>query len=126
MSQSAKGTFDKPGKNVWQKSGLNRRILDQGWGLFRIMLEYKSVWFGTKLIKVPPAYTSQTCPQCSYVSQSNRVLQAKFQCVSCDFKQNADYVGALNILERKMRLLACEETMHVDRLMKQEPTEAYL
>jgi putative transposase len=62
ISQSAQGTVDKPGKNVWQKSGLNRRILAQGWGLFRIMLEYKSVWFGIKLIKVPPAYTSQRWP----------------------------------------------------------------
>ena len=35
MSRSAKGTVETPGKNVRQKSGLNRAILDQGWGEFR-------------------------------------------------------------------------------------------
>ncbi|HHP7230488.1 MAG TPA: transposase [Xenococcaceae cyanobacterium] len=30
MSKSAKGTVENPGKNVKQKSGLNRAILDQG------------------------------------------------------------------------------------------------
>ena len=38
MSKSAKGTIEKPGKNVAQKSGLNREILNQGWGtLFRFL-----------------------------------------------------------------------------------------
>ena len=32
MSASAKGTVAEPGKNVRQKAGLNRAILDQGWG----------------------------------------------------------------------------------------------
>ena len=41
MSASAKGTVAEPGKNVRQKTGLNRAILDQGWGGFRIMLAYK-------------------------------------------------------------------------------------
>ena len=30
MSSTAKGTVENPGKNVKQKSGLNRAILDQG------------------------------------------------------------------------------------------------
>lgn len=33
MSKSAKGTVEAPGTNVAQKSGLNRAILDQGWGV---------------------------------------------------------------------------------------------
>jgi putative transposase len=35
MSRSAKGTVDAPGRNVRAKSGLNKSILDQGWGEFR-------------------------------------------------------------------------------------------
>ena len=31
MTRSAKGTIEKPGRNVRQKSGLNRTILAQGW-----------------------------------------------------------------------------------------------
>ena len=37
-SKSASGTQEDPGKNVAQKSGLNRAILRQGWDSFRIML----------------------------------------------------------------------------------------
>ena len=44
MSTSAKGTVEEPGKNVAAKSGLNKAILDQGWGMFRRMLEYKQRW----------------------------------------------------------------------------------
>lgn len=40
MSQSAKGTLDNPGKKVKAKSGLNKSILDQGWGEFRRQLSY--------------------------------------------------------------------------------------
>ena len=41
MSASASGTKESPGKNVWQKSGLNRSILDQGWYGFFQILSYK-------------------------------------------------------------------------------------
>ena len=41
MSKSAKGDEETPGKRVKAKSGLNRGILDQGWGLFGFMLDYK-------------------------------------------------------------------------------------
>ena len=43
MSRSAKGTVEKPGRNVAAKSGLNKAILDQGWGMFRRMLAYKQL-----------------------------------------------------------------------------------
>ena len=36
MTASAKGTVESPGKNVRAKSGLNRAILRQGWGEFRL------------------------------------------------------------------------------------------
>ncbi|MFI6708406.1 RNA-guided endonuclease InsQ/TnpB family protein [Nonomuraea sp. NPDC050478] len=32
MTRSASGTIERPGRNVAQKSGLNRSILDAGWG----------------------------------------------------------------------------------------------
>ena len=42
MTASAKGTAEEPGSRVKQKSGLNRAILDQGWGLFFAKLEWKT------------------------------------------------------------------------------------
>jgi putative transposase len=121
MSRSAAGSIETPGKNVSQKSGLNRSILDQGWSEFRRQLEYKMAWSGGKVIAVPAQYTSQTCPNCQHCSKSNRQTQAKFECVNCSYKNNADIVGALNILERGHRLLVCGD--RTIRLTKQKPTE---
>ena len=56
MSASAKGTAEEPGRNVRQKAGLNRSILDQGWGAFRRMLAYKLAERGGRLIQVPAAF----------------------------------------------------------------------
>ena len=39
MSRSAAGTVEQPGKKVKAKAGLNRAILDQGWGKFGRQLE---------------------------------------------------------------------------------------
>ncbi|MEI7631359.1 MAG: RNA-guided endonuclease TnpB family protein, partial [Actinomycetes bacterium] len=104
MSASAAGTIGAPGVNVRAKSGLNKSILDQGWSEFRRQLEYKMAWKGGSLIAVPPQYTSQICPRCGHTSKDNRKTQAKFECIGCGFKENADLVGAINILERGYRL----------------------
>jgi len=131
MSKSAKGNHEKAGKNVKAKSGLNKAILDQGWFEFRRQLEYKLAWTGGMLIAVAPHNTSRTCPCCGHVSKDNRKTQAQFQCVQCGHEQNADAVGAINVLERGHRLLACGEDVSHARparakraaFVKQEPAE---
>ena len=124
MSRSSKGNSEEHGKMVKQKSGLNRAILDQGWGEFRRQLEYKMTWQGGILLAVPPHNTSRTCPCCGHVSKDNRKTQAKFECVECGYENHADLVGAINILERGHRLLACGELGQSDHSVKQEPSEA--
>lgn len=120
MSKSAKGDLANPGRNVKAKSGLNRSILDQGWGMFIQMLQYKQTWLGGEVIKVNPQHTSQTCPECQHVSKDNRTAQSRFKCVECGYTENADLVGALNVLARGHRVLACGvETLVLT--MKQEP-----
>ena len=126
MSKSAKGTSEQHGSQVKQKSGLNRSLLDQGWGEFRRQLEYKTHWRGGFVIAVPPQHTSQTCPCCGHVSKDNRQTQAKFACVECGYEANADLVGAINILARGHRVLACGEPVQSGHSVKQEPTEATL
>ena len=107
MSASASGTKESPGKNVRQKSGLNRSILDQGWYSFFRMLSYKLKQRGGKLIKVDPRNTSRTCPRCGLVSAENRKSQATFACIGCGYRSNADEVGAINILRAGRARLAC-------------------
>lgn len=58
MSKSATGTVDQPGNWVRQKSGLNRSILDQGWGEVRRQLAYKQHWRCGWVIAVPASHTS--------------------------------------------------------------------
>ena len=124
MSKSAAGTKEQPGKMVRQKSGLNRSILDQGWGMFRSQLEYKLEWNGGMLLAVPPQNTSRTVPKLSIIYQNTIVRRKPNSIVSnCGYKNNADVVGAINILERGYRLLACGEMVHLGRSKKQEPTE---
>lgn len=108
MSKSAAGSVENPGKNVRAKSGLNRSILDQGWFEFRRQLDYKLAWSGGWLVAVPPQYTSRTCPCCGHVSADNRKTQAQFACVECGFEENADVVGAVNVLRAGHARFACE------------------
>ncbi len=107
MSASAKGTVDKPGKNVKRKSALNRSILDQGWYELRRQIEYKMSWRGGQVIFVHPAGTSQTCSCCGHVSPENRPSQALFYCVKCGHTENADVNAAKVILGAGQALLAC-------------------
>ena len=108
MSRSAAGTTDAPGKNVRAKSGLNKSILDQGWSEFRRQLEYKLQWSGGLLVVVPPRNTSRTCPCCRHISTNNRTSQQRFACVECGFEENADLVGAINVLRAGHARFACE------------------
>lgn len=124
MSRSAAGTREVPGTNVRAKSGLNKSILDQGWFEFRRQLDYKLAWNGGWLMSVPPQNTSRTCPACSHVATENRQTQAEFRCVECGFEENADVVGAVNILRAGLARLACQANEITRR--QQEPTEALL
>jgi putative transposase len=80
------------------KAGLNRSILDAGWGVFLAILAAKAESAGRELIAVDPRNTSRLCPQCEHVAGENRVTQADFRCVMCGHTAHADVVGALNVL----------------------------
>lgn len=100
MTRSASGTIEKPGRNVAQKSGLNRGILDASWGRLVEQLRYKLTWSGGTLIEVPAAYSSQTCGACGHVSSESRKTQAAFVCVGCGHNEHAD-VNAAKVLKTR-------------------------
>ena len=82
------------------KAGLNKAILDKGWGEIRSQLEYKCRWYGSKVVAVPPAYTSQECSECHHTEAGNRTSQAEFRCLKCGHEENADLNAAKNILSK--------------------------
>lgn len=103
-TRSASGTLDSPGTRVAQKTGLNRSILNAGWGLFLRILTHKAESAGRELIAVNPAGTSRTCAACGHCTAGNRVSQAEFRCQACDYAAHADVNAARNILRAGLAL----------------------
>ncbi|WP_214103603.1 RNA-guided endonuclease InsQ/TnpB family protein [Acrocarpospora catenulata] len=98
MTRSAKGSLAEPGRKVRQKAGLNRAILSKGWGGLALRLEHKARYNGSRILRVPPAYTSQRCSACGQVDTKSRESQAVFACTTCTYTGNADVNAAGNIL----------------------------
>ena len=96
MTASASGTLAEPGRNVAQKRGLNRAILNVGWHQIEAMLLYKA----HRLVKVNPSFSSQTCASCGTVDSRSRKNQATFVCAACGHRDNADRNAAVVILNR--------------------------
>ncbi|MDG9725484.1 RNA-guided endonuclease InsQ/TnpB family protein [Streptomyces sp. DH41] len=100
MVKSARGTTETPGKNVAQKSGLNRSINQEAWGRTVTLLTYKTAQHGGTLHKVPAPGTSQRCSACGLTTPGSRESQAVFVCKSpdCGWSGNADHNAARNVL----------------------------
>jgi IS605 OrfB family transposase len=105
MTKSAKGTVEKPGKNVAQKAGLNRSILDVGWGDLRTKVRYKAVEAGGGIVLVNPSYTSQACSRCDHVDSKSRVERGWFVCTQCGLKIHADVNAGRNQRKRGLVVL---------------------
>ncbi|GAA2443016.1 hypothetical protein GCM10010191_69260 [Actinomadura vinacea] len=104
MTRSAKGTIERPGRNVAAKAGLNRGILAAGWGMLVERLEHKAPG---RVHKIDPAYTSQRCSACGTTDREARESQARFRCRSCGHAGNADVNAARNIAhETRLGLVA--------------------
>lgn len=97
MTRSASGTLEQPGTNVAAKSGLNRSILDAGWGQFTNILIGKAEEAGRRIVFVDPRGTSITCHQCG-----TRCARPRQDTVICPVHgaMDADVNGARNIYTR--------------------------
>jgi putative transposase len=97
MTRSANGTAEAPGRNVRAKAGLNRSILDAGWGQFASILTAKAASAGRRVMLVNPAYTSIDCHACG--ARCSRPRQDTVICPACG-EHDADLNGARNIHAR--------------------------
>jgi putative transposase len=96
ISKNTVGTLDKPNISSKQKSRLNNKILQQSWGIFFDILEYKLLERCSRLCKVNPMYTSQRCSKCGNVSKESRYKE-NYTCVKCNHTEDADVNAAKNI-----------------------------
>lgn len=97
---------------------------DASFGQFWQMLEYKCAERGVELVRVPPQYTSQTCPECGAVSADNRKTQAQFRCVACGHEENADVNAARNILNAALKAPVPGARGEIEAIGSEMPCEA--
>lgn len=61
--------------------------------------------FGIQIVSVNPAYTSQECSHCHYVSKNNRKSQKQFICEHCHLHCNVD-VNAGRVIDQRRSLIS--------------------
>lgn len=95
MARSASGTLDQPGKNVAQKCGLNKSILDAAWAQLIWQITYKAEYAGKWAIPVNPRGTSIRCSGCG-VRIEKTLADRQHNCV-CGVSLDRDHNAAINI-----------------------------
>lgn len=106
MTASAAGTVEAPGKNVRQKAGLNRSILDAAFSTLRRQLEYKSGWYGSQVQIIDRFFaSSQTCSACGARAKTKLDLRVRvFECAACGVRIDRDVNAARNIRAEAVRM----------------------
>ena len=106
MTASAAGTIEAPGKNVRQKAGLNRSILDAAFSTLRRQLEYKTSWYGSQVQIIDRFFaSSQTCSACGARAKTKLDLRVRvFECAACGVRIDRDVNAARNIRAEAVRM----------------------
>lgn len=95
-------------KGMVRNHKLAKSISDVSWAKFFDMLEYKSAFYGTEIIRVPRFYaSSQICNVCGYKHIQVKDLSVRsWICPECKTRHNRDINAAINIKEKGLSLLA--------------------
>ncbi|MEG9457892.1 MAG UNVERIFIED_CONTAM: transposase [Methylobacterium ajmalii] len=107
MTRSIAGTVEEPGTNVAQKRGLNRSILDAGWGKLVQFVRYKAARAGGELICVDARGTSQECRRCGAVVP--KPLSLRQHVCPCGLDEHRDVNSAGVIRDRGLAAKAASE-----------------
>ena len=76
---------------------MNRTIHNAGMGRMAARILMTAENMGTKILEIPPHYTSITCGVCNRINPHSRITRDLFKCVYCGFKYKADPNAAYNI-----------------------------
>ena len=95
-------------KNMVKNHKLARSISSASWGKFFEMLEYKSAWYGSTVVRIPANYpSSQTCGSCGYKNTIVKNLSVrKWECPNCGEHHDRDINAARNILNKGLQMVA--------------------
>ncbi|HHW18643.1 MAG TPA: IS200/IS605 family element transposase accessory protein TnpB [Firmicutes bacterium] len=87
-------------KNMMRNKHLSRHIADAGWSEFRQMLEYKTKWYGSKLVVAPRFYpSSRMCSKCGHVLPELKLSTRNWVCPECGAVHDRDVNAAINLLQ---------------------------
>ena len=110
-------------KGMIRNRRLSRSIADSGWGEFVRMLEYKTTWYGSSLLKAHAFYpSSKRCSVCGRVKAKLSLSERCFRCEACGIMLDRDLNAAMN-LEQLSRTAssagsyACED-VHVGGMLQ--------
>lgn len=90
--------------------GNGKATLDNGWGMFTTMLDYKMTERGKHLQKIDRWFpSSQTCNICGCVNEDMKNLNIrKWTCPHCGTEHDRDTNAAINIKQEGLRLLGID------------------
>jgi len=88
---------------------LSRSISDVGWGEFRRQMEYKTIWYGSRLIKTPKSYpSSKLCSVCGYVKNDLTLNDRIWTCPVCGTEHQRDENSSANMRNYGLKILSTE------------------
>ena len=87
--------------NMMKNRKLSKAIGEVSWHEFRLLLEYKSKWYGRELIIAPSNYaSSQLCSQCGNKSSQTKDLSCRiYNCPECGMTLDRDINASRNLLK---------------------------
>ena len=86
--------------------GNGKATLDNGYGMFREMLDYKLAWKGKKMVKVDRFFpSSKKCCKCGRIKKELKLSERAYHC-ACGNKMDRDRNAAINIREEARRMRA--------------------
>lgn len=92
--------------NLLKNKKLAKAIHDSSWYEFIRMLEYKSLWYGKKLVNIDRFFpSSKLCSNCGYVLPDIDLKTREWSCPVCNTYHDRDYNASVNILNEGLRLL---------------------
>ncbi len=80
---------------------LAKSISDSGWGEFRTLIEYKTQWYGKRLIVIDRWHpSSKLCstPGCGWINSHLKLSERSWTCLECGTLHDRDLNAAKNIL----------------------------
>ena len=92
-------------KAMSQCMHFGKSVMDNGYGMFRELLEYKLKWEGKKIVRVDRFFpSSKKCCKCGRVKEELKLSDRVYIC-ACGNQMDRDLNAAINIREEARRML---------------------